>query len=307
MSFSKLKKSSGTEHLISEMNKMATKGKDSYKDDRYWKPERDKSGNGYAVIRFLPTCEGEDLPWVRIFSHGFKGKGGWLIDNCATTLGEKCPVCEANSLLWNSGTESDKDIARSRKRRLNYMSNIMVISDPKNPENEGKVFLYKYGKKIFDKVQEVLSPEFDDETPINPFDFWKGADFKLKIRTIANFVNYDKSEFDSVSELFDGDDTKLEEVYNSQHKLQPLVAKDQFKSFDELKARMTMVLTGGNRNVATAEDVGEANGNGAAQAENAFGSGGGNSEEASAPTASKSDGGEEDDALSYFEKLANED
>ena len=306
MSFSKLKKSSGTEHLISEMNKMATKGKDSWKDDRYWKPERDKSGNGYAVIRFLPTCEGEDLPWVRIFSHGFKGKGGWLIDNCATTLGEKCPVCEANSLLWNSGRESDKDIARSRKRRLNYMSNILVVSDPKNPENEGKVFLYKYGKKIFDKVQEVLSPEFDDETPLNPFDFWKGADFKLKIRTIANFVNYDKSEFDSVSELFDGDDTKLEEVYNSQHKLQPLVAKDQFKSFDELKARMTMVLTGGNRNVATAEDVGEANGNGAAQAENAFGSGGGNSEEASAPVAPKSDG-EEDDALSYFEKLANED
>ncbi len=255
MSFSSMKKSSGDNtKLLDELSKISSGDKASYKDDRFWKPERDKSDNGFAVIRFLPPVEGEDSPWVRMFSHGFKGRGGWYIENCPTTIGRKCPLCEANSELWNSGLETDKDVARNRKRRLNYISNILVVSDPKNPDNEGKVFLYKFGKKIFDKIMESLQPEFQDEEAINPFDFWKGANFKLKVRKVAGFINYDKSEFDIQSEMFDGDDGKLEELWKSQYPLQPLVAPDQFKSYDELKARLMQVLGGGNSNIATSAD-----------------------------------------------------
>ena len=185
----------------------------SYIDDRYWKPERDKSGNGYAVIRFLPQTEGEDLPWVRIFSHGFQGPGGWYIENSLTTLNQKDPVSEFNTGLWNNGTEAGKEQARKQKRRLNYVSNIMVIKDPANPDNEGKSFLYRYGKRIFDKINDTMNPEFQDETPMNPFDYWEGADFKLKIRTVDGFVNYDRSEFDATTAILDGDDAKLEELY----------------------------------------------------------------------------------------------
>ncbi len=280
---------------MEELNKISTSEKASYQDDRFWKPERDKSDNGFAVIRFLPPVDGEDAPWVRMFSHGFKGKGGWYIENCPTTIGRKCPLCEANSELWNSGLESDKDIARNRKRRLNYISNILVVSDPKNPENEGKVFLYKYGKKIFDKIMESLKPEFEDEEPVNPFDFWKGANFKLKIRKVAGFINYDKSEFDSVTPLMDGDDDKLEEMWKMQYPLQPLVADDQFKSYDELKARLMTVLGGGGY-AQTAEAVAEKpqkEESGAKAADEAFG-GNSNSENS------------EEDALAYFEKLAND-
>jgi hypothetical protein len=299
MSFSNMKKSSGnTESLMEELNKISTNDKASYQDDRFWKIERDKSDNGFAVIRFLPPVDGEDAPWVRMFSHGFKGKGGWYIENCPTTIGRKCPLCEANSELWNSGLESDKDIARQRKRRLNYISNIMVVSDPKNPENEGKVFLYKFGKKIFDKIMESLQPEFEDENPVNPFDFWKGANFKLKVRKVAGFINYDKSEFDSPSELLDGDDSKLEELWNKQYPLQPLIAEDQFKSYDELKGRLMQVLGRGGNIAETAEEVATTT-----------------TKEEVAETvknqieeATKSDSGnEEEDALAYFERLANED
>ena len=214
----------------------------SYIDDRYWKPERDKSGNGYAVIRFLPQTEGEDLPWVRIFSHGFQGPGGWYIENSLTTLNQKDPVSEFNTGLWNNGTEAGKEQARKQKRRLNYVSNIIVVKDPANPDNEGKNFLYRYGKRIFDKINDTMNPEFQDETPMNPFDYWEGADFKLKIRTVDGFVNYDRSEFDATTAILDGDDAKLEELYNKQYSLQELVAPNQFKTFDELKTKMERVL-----------------------------------------------------------------
>ena len=214
----------------------------SYVDDRYWKPERDKSGNGYAVIRFLPQTEGEDLPWVRIWNHGFQGPGGWYIENSLTTISQKDPVSEFNTGLWNNGTEAGKEQARKQKRRLNYVSNIIVVKDPANPNNEGKNFLYRYGKRIFDKINDTMNPEFQDETPMNPFDYWEGADFKLKIRTVDGFVNYDRSEFDPATAILDGEDAKLEELYNKQYSLQELVAPDQFKTFDELKAKLERVL-----------------------------------------------------------------
>jgi len=296
MGFSDFKKNSsgGFDKLTEAMNKLS-KGSESYKDDRFWRPELDKSSNGYAIIRFLPAVDGEDIPWARLFNHGFKGPGGWLIDNCPTTIGGKCPVCEANSLLWNSGIDSDKDIARNRKRKLSYISNIMVVSDPANPQNEGKVFLYKYGKKIFDKVNESMNPEFADEEAINPFDFWKGANFKLKVRKVAGFINYDKSEFDSTSVLLDGTDEWLEDLWkNSMYKLAEFTEASNFKSYDELKTRLGQV-TGGSSNTATAraEDVVPPK-----------------SEETSSSSAIDEpvveDNAESDDALSYFEKLANE-
>ena len=305
MSFSNMKKSSGdTSNLMEELNKIATGDKASFKDDRFWKPERDKSDNGFAVIRFLPPVDGEDAPWVRMFSHGFKGRGGWYIENCPTTIGRKCPLCEANSELWNSGLESDKDIARQRKRRLNYISNIMVISDPKNPENEGKIFLYKYGKKIFDKIMESLQPEFQDEEAVNPFDFWKGANFKLKVRKVAGFINYDKSEFDVSTPLLDGDDSKLEEIWNKQYPIQPLIGDDQFKSYDELKARLMSVLGSGRNVPASAEAVSETNDVETKTETSSFGEM--KSESTGSSDSSTESSFEEDDAMSYFEKLANE-
>ncbi len=301
MSFSNMKKSSGdNSRMMEELNKISTGESASYKDDRFWKPERDKSDNGFAVIRFLPPVDGEDTPWVRMFSHGFKGKGGWFIENCPTTIGRKCPLCEANSELWNSGLESDKDVARQRKRRLSYISNIMVISDPKNPENEGKVFLYKFGKKIFDKIMESLQPEFADEEAVNPFDFWKGANFKLKIRKVAGFVNYDKSEFDSPTPLLDGDDEKLENLWGKQYPLQPEIAEDKFKSYDELKSRLMQVLGGGSSRAKTAEEMTDIGEDTTSKNEDT-------SSNTSAEVYESSSSEGEDDALSYFEKLASED
>ena len=195
-SLSALKRSNTLDTLMGELSKVAEpqKQSNSYQDDRFWKPELDKSGNGYAVFRFLPAVSGEDLPWARLWSHAFQGPGGWLIENSLTTINKKCPISESNSLLWNSGVEADKDIARKRKRKLSYYANILIVSDPKHPENEGQVKLYKFGKKIFDKITEAMKPEFEDETPINPFDFWEGANFKLKIRKVDGYWNYDKSE-----------------------------------------------------------------------------------------------------------------
>jgi hypothetical protein len=216
--------------------------KESYKDDRFWMPQRDQSGNGYAVIRFLPACEGEELPWAKYYEHTFQGPGGWYIEKSRTTLNEKDPVSEMNSRLWNSGVESDKDIARARKRQTRYVSNIMVVSDPANPDNEGKVFLYRFGPKIFNKIQEAMQPEFQDEEPLNPFDFWGGADFKLKIRKVGGYVNYDKSEFAPSTELFEGDDSALERVWNQQHKLGEFVNHETFKSYDELKEKLDAVV-----------------------------------------------------------------
>ena len=214
-------------------------------DTRFWQPEVDKAGNGMAVIRFLPApaADGDDaLPWVRVFSHGFQGPGGWFIDNCLTTINEKCPVCEHNNTLWNSGIEANKDIARKQKRKLSYVANILVISDPSNPANEGQVRLFKFGKKIFDKITEAMNPDFADETPVNPFDMWEGANFKLKIRNVEGYRNYDKSEFASKSAIFEGDDEKLEQLWKSEFGLKEFSEKKQFKPYEQLKSRLDKVL-----------------------------------------------------------------
>ena len=214
-------------------------------DTRFWQPQVDKAGNGMAIVRFLPapSVDGDEaLPLVRVFSHGFQGPGGWFIDNCLTTLNEKCPVCEHNNTLWNSGIEANKDIARKQKRKLSYVANILVVSDPSNPENEGQVKLFKFGKKIFDKITEAMNPEFADETPVNPFDLWEGANFKLKIRNVEGYRNYDKSEFADKSALFDGDDDKLEELWKSEFSLKEFTEKRNFKSFEQLKTRLDKVL-----------------------------------------------------------------
>ena len=241
-SFKDLKKNrmSNLESLSKQVEKLAEKT--NYEDDRIWKCERDKSGNGYAVIRFLPASNNEDMPWVQMWSHGFKGPGGWYIENSLTTLGKDDPVSKANTALWNSGVESDKNIARDRKRKLSYYSNILVLEDSANAENEGKVFLFRYGKKIFEKITSVMNPEFKDETPLNPFDFWEGANFKLKIRQVDGYANYDKSEFANQSKLFDGDDAKCEAIWKQQHSLQDLVTVDKFKSYQELEARFNTVV-----------------------------------------------------------------
>ena len=243
MSFSDLKKQSKlgslTAKLVKEVEKM--NNTTSSGDDRVWKLECDKSGNGYAVIRFLPAPNGEDLPFVKLYSHAFQGSGGWYIENSLTTLNQKDPVSEMNSELWNNGTDAGKEIARKQKRKLTYVSNIYVVKDPANPDNEGKVFLYKFGKKIFDKITAAMQPEFEDETPIDPFDFWQGANFKLKAKNVAGYRNYDSSEFAAQGALLDDDDA-METVWKKQYSLAELVAADQFKSYDELKKRLDYVL-----------------------------------------------------------------
>ena len=226
---------------ITKINNPETETK-NYTDDRIWKAEVDKSGNGYAVIRFLPPVDGEDVPWARVFNHGFQGPTGqWYIENSLTTLGKKDPVSEYNRTLWNSGIEANKEIARKQKRRLSYYSNVYIVSDPKNPQNEGKVFLYKYGKKIFDKINDLMNPEFEDETPVNPFDFWEGANFKLKIRKVEGFQNYDKSEFEKPSQLVE-DETELETIWKTQYKLSEFTDEENFKGFEELQERLNTVL-----------------------------------------------------------------
>jgi hypothetical protein len=242
-SFSALKRqrTSSLERLTKEINKLANKEQGSSSDDRYWQPEVDKAGNGYAIIRFLPAPVNEELPWVRMWNHGFQGPGGWYIENSLTTLNQTDPVAEYNSKLWNSGNDKDKEIARKQKRRLSYIANIYVVKDPAHPENEGKVFLYKFGKKIFDKINEKMNPQFEDEKPTNPFDLWAGANFKLKIRKVEGYRNYDKSEFEEPAPLSDDDDN-MEAIWKSEYSLAELVAPDKFKSYDELKKRLDKVL-----------------------------------------------------------------
>ena len=301
MSFSDLKKQSKlgslTSKLVREVEKMNTT---SGGDERLWKPEVDKSGNGYAVIRFLPAPEGEDILWVKMYSHAFQGPGGWYMENSLTTLGSKDPVSEHNSQLWNSGSDANKEIARKQKRKLSYYANVYIVKDPSNPSNEGGVFLYKFGKKIFDKIQESMQPEFEDEYAINPFDFWQGADFKIKIKKVAGFWNYDSSEFAAVSPLLP-DDEALEALWKKEYSLQELVSSDKFKSYDDLKTRLAYVL--GNKSKPSSfveednfrgelEDLSEGR------------------NKVAAPTpvavAASSNDEDEDDALSYFQKLAEE-
>ncbi len=245
MSLAQMKKSSSLDKLLgAAQSENQTQEKKSYVDERLWKPELDKSGNGYAVIRFLPAVDGEDMPWAKLWNHAFQGPTGqWYIENSLTTLGNNDPVSEMNSAYWNSGVESDKEIARRQKRKLQYYSNIYVVSDSRHPEHEGKVFLFRYGKKIFDKIMEAMQPAFEDETPVNPFDFWAGANFKLKIRKVDGYWNYDKSEFEASTPLFDNDDD-IEVVWKKQYALNEFTASTNFKSYDELKTRLNMVLAG---------------------------------------------------------------
>ena len=259
MSLDTLKRSNSLDKLLGAVEKEnAPQEKKSYKDERLWKPELDKSGNGYAVIRFLPAVEGEDMPWARVYNHAFQGPTGqWYIENSLTTVGQKDPVSEYNSQLWNTGLESDKEIARKQKRKLQYFSNIYVVTDSKHPENEGKVFLFRYGKKIFDKLMAAMQPEFEDESPINPFDFWEGANFKLKIRKVDGYWNYDKSEFDKSSALFK-DDAKIEEVWKSAYPLSEFTASTNFKSYEELKTRLDAVLSGSVTVGNVAEEIEDA-------------------------------------------------
>ena len=292
MSFADLKKKSGSfEKLQAELDKV-NNPVTSFGDDRFWKPELDKSGNGYAVIRFLPQPTGEDLPWVRIWSHAFKGPGGWYIENSLTTLNKKDPVSEYNTELWNSGLESDKETARKQKRILKYYSNVLIVSDPKHPENDGKIFLFRYGKKIHDKLAEVINPQFEDETAYDPFDFWKGANFKLKVRKVDGFWNYDKSEFDGSSEVFDGDEGKLEELYGKLYSLTQFLKEDNFKSYDDLKSKLNRTLTGSGVQGTVEKFTPTPKAVSSAPVETT--------------TPASSDEGEED-TLSYFAKLADED
>lgn len=303
MSLSDLKKSnSNFDFLQKELEKIANpeKEKTSYQEDtRYWRAAVDKAGNGYAVIRFLPAIEGEELPWVRVFSHGFQGPSGrWYIENSLTTLGKSDPVSDANNELWNSGSEANKELARKRKRRLNYISNILVVKDPANPENEGKTFLFKYGKKIFDKINDVMFPAFADEQAVNPFDFWKGANFKLKIRKVEGFTNYDKSEFEDTTELFEGNDDKIEAVWKAEHALQQFVDPSNFKPYEELKKKFDEII--GNTSGAVSnvtETVLE-------HAEKFGPAGGANDIPIEQPVSTDE---KSDDAMSYFKKLAEQD
>ena len=257
MSFSDMKQRSKTNlaSLIKETEKISNpKTGFSDTDDRFWRPELDKSGNGYAVIRFLPAPEGEDLPWARIWNHGFQGPGGWYIENSLTTLGQKDPVSEHNSTLWNSGIEANKEVARKQKRRLNYTANVYIIKDPAHPENEGQLKLYRFGKKIFDKINDLMNPEFEDESPVNPFDLWAGANFKMKIRKVEGYSNYDKSEFEASSALLE-DEARLEEIWKSESSLKELVSEDKFKTFDELKTKLDRVLGLGSEFSPTPKSV----------------------------------------------------
>ena len=303
-SFASLKKtrSSSLNKLLSESTKLSSGNQQNKSgDDRFWKPEVDKAGNGYAVLRFLPEPKGEDLPWVRMFDHGFQGTGGWYIENSLTTINQKDPVSEYNSSLWNNGTDAGKDQARKQKRRLSYIANVMIVKDPARPELEGKVMLYKFGKKIFDKLNESMNPAFEDEEAINPFDFWEGADFKLKIRQVEGYRNYDKSEFDSQGELHDGDDDRLEKVYESLHSLQDFVDPKNFKSFAELQTKLNRVLGLGGVPVTNSamDDDGTDTIPFEAPARVAPAP---VAKTAAAPVAE-----EEEDDLSFFEKLAEED
>ena len=292
MSLQTLKRSNSLDKLLNAVKEeSAPQEKKSYVDERLWKPELDKAGNGYAVIRFLPAIEGEDMPWAKIWNHAFQGPTGqWYIENSLTTVGQKDPVSEYNSQLWNTGLESDKEIARKQKRKLQYFSNIYVVTDSKHPENEGKVFLFRYGKKIFDKLMAAMQPEFEDESPINPFDFWEGANFKLKIRKVDGYWNYDKSEFDKSSALFK-DDAKIEEVWKSAYPLSEFTASTNFKSYEELKTRLDAVLSGSVTVGNVAEEIEDAPI--AAPVVDTV------------PVESTSTKEEDDDTMDYFQKLAN--
>ena len=298
MSFANLKRQSGNLDKLKTAVEALSSGTESNKSENFWKPEVDKVGNGMAVIRFLPApgVDGDDsLPWVKSFQHGFQGPGGqWLIDECLTTKKEKCPICDHNSALWATGIEANKEIVRKQKRKLSYIANIYIVSDPKHPENNGQVKLFKFGKKIFDKITGAMNPEFEDEEAINPFDLWKGANFKLKIRKVDGYQNYDSSSFESAGPLLD-DDSKLEEIWKKEFSLKEQVDDSKFKSYAELQDRLNKVLGLNGETIApktTVETIKE--------------------QVKKAPKVDEEDlpfepDVVEDDDLSYFSKLAEED
>jgi len=304
----KKNRQAGISSLLAQAQKAAGNGGDkkSGEDDRFWQPQVDKAGNGYAVIRFLPAAQGEELPWVRYWDHGFKGPTGrWYIENSLTTLGQKDPVSDLNSKLWNTGREEDKELVRARKRRLHYVANILIISDPANPANDGQVKLFKFGKKIFDKILDVMQPAFQDEKPVNPFDFWEGADFKLKIRNVEGYRNYDKSEFASPAPLFNGDEKALEQCYSQLHSLKEFLDPKNFKSYAELERKLKEVLGEQGMVLTTAESVDldtkvEAPAFKAAPAAQPRAA-------APLPKAESAAADDDEDTLSYFAKLAKED
>jgi hypothetical protein len=304
MSFADLKRKS--QDFSSLTKKLEQANSSSSADERFWKPTVDSAGNGFSVIRFLPAPDGEDLPFVKLYSHAFQGPGGWYIENSLTTNGGKDPVGEVNRKLWNSGSDADKEVARKQKRKLSYYSNIYVVSDKANPQNEGKVFLYKYGKKIFDKIMAAMQPEFEDESPINPFQMWEGANFKLKITNVAGYWNYDKSEFAAPAALL-ADDSALEKIWKSEHSIAAFTAPENFKTYEELEERLNLVL-GVTRTPAVAraqvarptldeEIADEEDYSPPARRETAV------------PKVAVAAGvdEDEDDALSYFARLAEED
>jgi hypothetical protein len=299
-SLSDLRKARGSfDNLMKEVEKIDSPQNNYKKDDgNEWKLSVDSAGNGYAVLRFLPAPKGEELPWVRMFNHGFQGPTGkWYIENSLTTLNQQDPVSELNSELWNSGTDANKDIARKQKRRLSYYANVLVVKDSANPQNEGQVMLYKFGKKIFDKLKDVMQPQFEDESPVNPFDFWEGVNFKLKARQVDGYRNYDKSEFESTPTPVAESDEDIETIWGKQHSLAEIVSPDNFKSYEDLKAKLNMVMSGGAR-VTTAEKVAEQTGD---VEDQIF------VQEAKTPVSVVSSDDSEDDTLSYFAKLAEED
>ena len=293
--FSQLKKSSTSQlqKLNQELEKLNQRPqfKNESNDDRFWKPSVDKAGNGAAIIRFLPAPPGEDVPFVRVWDHGFQGPGGWYIEKSLTTLDRPDPVSEYNKMLWDTNIESNKDLVRKQKRRLHFYSNIYVVKDPAVPENEGKVFLFKYGKKIFDKLNDLMNPEFEGDKAINPFDLWGGCNLRLKIRTVDNFRNYDKSDFESPGPLLN-DDAELEAIWKSEHALQEFLKPENFKTYDELKARLTRVLQLGSTTEATVnKEMPAAAPRSRKEAEPAMAAG----------------GDDDDEGLDYFRKLAEDD
>ena len=303
MSFASLKKAASAGSSLSKLTQEIEKlnqAQSSGADERLWKPELDKSGNGYAVIRFLPAPDGEDMPWAKIWSYSFKGPGGqWYIENSLTTIGKDDPVGEMNRELWNSGRESDKATARTQKRKLSYYSNIYVVSDPAHPENEGKVFLYRYGKKIFDKLVEAMQPAFADETPLDPFNLWKGADFKVKIRKVDGYWNYDKSEFAAPATLAKLDDDELEKIWKQSYSLAEFEAAKNFKSYEQLKARLSLVLGKAPQRTAPVVDESEE--------EVAPANWGKEVTDFKAKAVAAAPASGEEDTLSYFASLAEED
>lgn len=290
--------------ISGEFDKIANPSSESksFKDDRFWRLEGDKAGNGTATLRFLPRVDGDELPWVRIFTHGFQGPTGkWYIENSLTTLGENDPVGELNTKLWNSGSDANKDIARKQKRKLGFTANVLIVSDPKHPENEGKVFLFKFGKKIFDKIMDKAKPTYEDEQPVNVFDFDTGANFKLRMRKKDGYTNYDESTFQEPTPI--GSDDEIDRVLSARYPLSEFLDPKNFKSYDELKKKLEQVLSGDSFAMKSAAEIAEQEDRPVASAPRVA------SVEAPAPKVSKSAPSldEDDDVMGYFEKIAKED